>query len=229
MTIRKATTDDILAIREWLEETQSGFLNNWNLIEKGQTKGEVTVLLDGAVPIAYCLSSQSTLEIFEVKKSRRLGGTGRQLVHHILAEERDSGSWAITGFCQPEESLPFWLKVGFQRAVDPNQEYQVAYPFRHKHEIPKYMVTCQLDFKLHSYPDDAPYASKSITAAIEYDGTYSLTEDFLEYAASIDMRLTVTRDGELLYDDKCKYIDEVGGELRFPWVRVRYLEPVVDT
>ncbi len=229
MTIRKATTDDIFAIREWLEETQSGFLNNWNLIEKGQTKGEVTVLLEGIKPIAFCLSSQSTLDIFEVKKSRRLGGTGRRLVHHILAEARGSGSWGITGFCQPEVSLSFWLKVGFQRVVDPNQEYQVAYPFRHMHAIPEDLVTCQLDFKLHRYPDEALYASKSITAAIENDGTYSLTEDFLEYAASGDIRLTVSRNGEPLYDGKCKYIEEVGGEIRYPWVRVRYFEPVVGT
>lgn len=123
MRFRLATTEDLKIIKSWLKEefdhsrTGNGFYNNTNLIEEGQKRGELTVAIDNKdnLPVAFYLGNGCSAEILEVRPDYRGKGIGRLFVEYIIKCAKDKGYPAISGFCCPEESLPFWLKMGFKR------------------------------------------------------------------------------------------------------------------
>jgi GNAT superfamily N-acetyltransferase len=225
MLIRHATQSDLLAIRVWLEEEarregERGFLNNMSLIEDGQRKRELTVLLEDSMsPAAFCLASDRDMHILEVRPDRRGQGLGRRLVEHVLSRSRDAGSLGMCGHCCPEESLPFWLHIGFKHVPDHVQAYRIAYPFRRARSLIPNAPTHDVTFTLFTdYPAETVRKTRTITASC-LGGSYQLAEDFVEYASDPDELLRIEADDRVLYAGKSKYVDRVGGEHRSPWIR----------
>ncbi len=198
-----------------------GFYNNTTLIEEVQKKDELTVAIDNKdnLPVAFYLGNGCNSAILEVRPDYRGKGIGRLLVEHIIKCAKNKGYPGISGSCSPE-SLPFWLKMGFERVHNPNQTYEVAYPIRQKHQLPLNCERYDITFKLYeNFGCNNPQKTKVISAALpgQY---YDLEEDFVEYAYNHDTLLVVESAGQKLFGDSIKYIGEIGGDYDMPWLRV---------
>lgn len=132
MQVQQALPEHLPPIRRWLQESGSGFINNWNLISVAQSKGDLHVVVAAREPIAFCLATSETIDILEVRKEFRRKGVGRRLVSQVVEAACVNGALGIYGFCKPMESLHFWKKNGFEHVWDFHQPLMIAFPFRRR-------------------------------------------------------------------------------------------------
>jgi GNAT superfamily N-acetyltransferase len=228
MRFRLATTTDLEIIRSWLKKEYDrsragkGFYGNINGIEKGQEKDELTVAIDDKdnLPVAFYHGNRCNAAILEVRPGYRRKGIGRLLVEHIIKCAKDKGYPGISGFCSPEKSLPFWLKMGFERVHNPNQTPEVAYPIRQKRQLPLNCERYDITFKLYEDSGGNNLHKTQVISAALCGQDYELEEDFVEYVYNSNSLLVIVSSGQELFRDEIRRIDEIGGEYEMPWLRV---------
>lgn len=111
----------ISQIRTWLEIEQltekKGFFCHWEMIEKAFDEKRLTLISDDDLVVGFLIYKLSDfvvdIKLAEIKTSHRGLGLGRKLVEKSLSAFRREGIVVAELFCSPEESEPFWKKLGF--------------------------------------------------------------------------------------------------------------------
>jgi N-acetylglutamate synthase-like GNAT family acetyltransferase len=119
--IRKATKDDLRAVRQWLEREEAqdvhgNFLCNWEVIDAAHRREEVLVYIDDCgAPAGYLTGYLGRDTILQVRNDVRGCGVGTQLVKACVESIEKSGEPNGLTFvqCAPEDSRTFWAKMGF--------------------------------------------------------------------------------------------------------------------
>ena len=110
-------------IEEWLKqewnETRKGFYCNWSVIAEAFEKGNLNLITenDSAVGfMAYRIYDlTAVIDIVEIEPSKRKNGLAKKLVVETLGFLKSKGVLTIELFCSPENSEPFWKRIGFFR------------------------------------------------------------------------------------------------------------------
>jgi GNAT superfamily N-acetyltransferase len=224
--IRKATTEDLEAVRKWLQQENDdghhSFIVNMSMIEDGQRDGSLTVLVDKELPVAFVLGEQN-LAILAVKQDRRSGGIGRKLATNWFEQARERDLIGFDGECSPSSSLSFWKKMGCTQIKSQNHNPWVIMPFRKTHDLPDGVGTVRLSFELHDDDKKAIPGWEIVNAAIIENDDYMLAQDFVAYVPDYNTRLTVWADGLAIRSTKVTHIQDIDGECYGSWIRVRNL------
>ena len=229
-TIRFATPNDLSQIRGWLEREHNdgvhgSFFCNYNMIEAGQEASFLTALVreSDQLPVAFSLGD-ANIDILAVKADCRRQGLGRYLAQHVIDHARERDIMGMHGECAPPTSKPFWRSLGFRTVAPPygggGNGNWIACPLPHENHLqdgPLRTITVALT--------DGQSQGQPIfqSPAVETHGHYLLARDFVEFMPQTNTRLEVHCDGNAVFSNKNKYVSEIGGERRFPWVRLRRL------
>lgn len=118
--VRQAIENDMGYMFAWTRNQHKpdgiGFLNNWRRTEyEYLMKKGIYSCVDMATGLAVGYI-HADFYILSVKESERMKGIGRMLVDYAkeLYVVRDIGSAEIEIECQPNTSIPFWERMGFE-------------------------------------------------------------------------------------------------------------------
>lgn len=227
-TIRKATRGDLRRIRAWLKQEhrdgiEGSFWSNYDLIEKGQQSGSLTALIrdSDAMPVAFCLGSDN-IEILEVKEDCRRNGFGRHLAQYFIDSAWRRDVIGLHGECAPQSSRPFWTAMGYVSVPSlsgGDNEFWVALPLPHQNDLPQGTARVSVAIALEDNEDQLQPVFQCDAALV--DGKYVLARDFVKFVPNPNRRIRVSCDGVSIFSKKAKYVAEIGGERRVPWVRFR--------
>lgn len=111
----------LIQIRTWLyqeyEVNGKGFHCHWDMIEKAFDENRINLISDSDLIVGFLVYKLSDLvmdiKLAEIKPSHRGLGFGRKLVEKSFSAVRAEGIIVAELFCSPEESEPFWKKLGF--------------------------------------------------------------------------------------------------------------------
>ena len=139
--IRQATDEDVPRILDWLKSSGSGFLGNSKLIVEGQARNNLVVAVQTSDEqlVGFLLSTDTTMDIMEIKEAFRGQGIGRMLATHGLNRIEQAGRIGVLIQCCPKTSIQFWEKIGFQHVDKPNgmdHGYFSAYIFPNTAQVP---------------------------------------------------------------------------------------------
>lgn len=108
-------------IEEWLIEEKNkfneGFYCNWNIIREAFTEKRLNIITENDFAIGFIVYRISDLTaeivIAEIKPTERRKGIAKELINGTLEYFRTKEILVTQLFCSPENSEPFWKKVGF--------------------------------------------------------------------------------------------------------------------
>jgi GNAT superfamily N-acetyltransferase len=227
--IRLATTEDLDAIHQWLkEEDATGkhgcFLCNFNLLERGQGAGRLTVLteLDGRQPIAFCLSGDCSLDILAVKADRRGYGYGRQLAQHCIDEAKRRGNPGLLVLCKPTSSIGFWLKMGFKKVDLSDREHcHAAITFSRRRsdfrDTDGGLSDLRIDYQ-SSPRNQTEFCSFRTRVAHRDANRYILEESFSALIEDCNTIIRVVLDDRIISNRELKYSYDLGFVQNDPFV-----------
>jgi predicted GNAT family acetyltransferase len=129
----KPTEKHLNQIKNWLIEewnkTNNGFYCNWEMIEKSFDEKRLSVLTynDNAVGfVVYKICKLvAVIEITEIKPSERKKGYAKKLIIATLEYFKSKKILVVHLFCSPENSEPFWRKIGFLNYPDILNYYRI--------------------------------------------------------------------------------------------------------
>lgn len=224
--IRKATADDLETIRGWLQQEKDdgydSFICNISMIQDGQREGWLTVLVE-EIPIAFALGDQS-LSIFAVKRDRRGGKVGTKLAQHCFQDACERDVIGFKGECSPISSLPFWLRMGCTQIRSTNEKPRFIKPLALSRDLPEGAEVDALSFQLYDSNGKAIPGWGVVKTAIVADDDYMLSRDFIAYVPEEGVRLEIWGKNRFSHA-KLSEIEDIGGDRRGPWIRVRNLVP----
>jgi GNAT superfamily N-acetyltransferase len=113
--------DSLVQIRTWLfqeyEDTGKGFFCHWDMIVKAFEEARIILILDNNLVVGFLVFRVSDLvmdiKLAEIKPSHRGFGWGRKLIEKSFSILKAKGIVVAELFCSPQESEPFWKKLGF--------------------------------------------------------------------------------------------------------------------
>ncbi|WP_273182881.1 MULTISPECIES: GNAT family N-acetyltransferase [Methylophaga] len=212
MSFRLATDHDVETIHLWLlehdrREVHGSFLCNWSSTQRVHDENQLFVATLDDEAIAYIWGD---FGILEVREDFRKKGVGKQLVEYAMQRVISTGKIAVSIECEPESSIPFWEKMGFEF----HNKNKASYVFEKSLDIPAEgsPVTVEIMF----YPEHAkwtpetlPIKSYSPTAVLDNQGIIHLQNRVAAYVRSDnyngDAIIKICVDGEPVYFDKAKY------------------------
>ena len=227
--IRLATERDVTAIRAWLRSDRGGsvFCGNWSMIEGGQATGYLSVLCgvnDNQV-VGFLLSTDSSLDIMEIRPSFRRAGLGRMLAQHGLSRIERSGQFGVLIECAPHTSIPFWKKLGFHPIEwehDADRGNHLAFEFRRYCELPADQRVNRVRVELLPPPVCHGCAPKEFIrhAILIEDGKLLLDGRIATFVDNGDVVVKVQVDDETISEKKAKYSRDVGVEYEKGFIRL---------
>lgn len=140
----RAVAADLKVILAWLEgEYQDvgwGFWSNRCGIRRSFEEGDLWVIRDDDEAVAFQVGDYGT-DIVCVRKDRQRQGFGTALFEFSLARAIKDNVNVLAGDCSPPESLPFWLKMGFEQCGEPGSwgEIPVRRVLNREHDIPTHL------------------------------------------------------------------------------------------
>jgi GNAT superfamily N-acetyltransferase len=212
VTIEQSTDNDLEAILRWLkkeyiaEGRTRGFYCNRDLIRKGHHKGEITVLREDDVCVAFHLHG----DIMEVRPDKRGKGYGRALAEDWIRNMIAKGAAYLEIECAPSTSLGFWNKMGFRKLPSNNGK---AYARRILHQTFELPQGEDVDVKISFFREEALYR-KGIrpTAvhrprAVKHGDQIRLAERVIgmKSVPFEDVAVKIQVDDKTLYFEKAKY------------------------
>lgn len=230
LTIRSATVSDIQAIHDWLSaesitDTGGSFLYNFSLIEQGQKKGELVVLIrDGdGLPVAFALG-EANVDIFAVHYLMRRRGIGRYLARYIIDRAIKQDLIGLFGKCSPATSKPFWIAMGFTEVTAPyggDDPDWVALPLPQERVLPTSNIA---EVVISASQENHECLRPFITKGNCEKGMLYLERDFCCYQPGYDACISISLDGVEIYEEKVKNLRKKGVERHDPWTRVRAIQ-----
>ena len=122
ITNSNPTEKHLAHIKNWLIEewnkTNSGFYCHWNIIEDKFAKNNISVITENDFAIGFVVyriyEFQAVIDITEIKPTEREKGIARKLISETLDYFKQKGVLVCELFCSPENSEPFWKRIGFE-------------------------------------------------------------------------------------------------------------------
>lgn len=119
MTIKLAQQSDVDYIMEWLEAEYRangvGFFCNASVIQSYFRNELLYVFLDESqFAVGFITGPTTGPDILAVREDRQKQGIGSQLAEFMINKARDENICVMHIQCEPETSVPFWRKMGFE-------------------------------------------------------------------------------------------------------------------
>lgn len=208
-------------VKKWLErewsDTHQGFYCNWNIIEESFEKGNLNIITynDSAsgfvVYKIYGLTAK--IDILEIDPSNRKNGLAKKLVDETLEFLKSKGVLAVELFCSPENSEPFWKKIGFENFPQLPRESKINLYKTLIETLPSSEEgKAKNEIKLW---DCEPYQAEQRAPKWIWDlgylgGIGTLTNPII-FPVAQDWQIELSISGEVIITDKVKYcgLDEV--------------------
>ncbi len=181
-------------IEEW-SETKQGFYSNWNMISNAYTEKRLSIITENDNAIGFMVyriyDLTSVIDIAEIKPSERKKGFAKKMIDGTFEFFKSKGILVIQLFCSPENSEPFWKKVGFLNFPE----------FPHNSQIKMYkplIQTLKL-INLSEFENDDWLMLVNHTVWPEGDSVAALYEYSQKYEAKPNKWWFLTGDKEQLY------------------------------
>lgn len=158
----RATDADLSVILGWLEreysEDREGFWCNRSVISQSLENGDLWVIRDRGVAVAFQVGDYGT-DIVSVRKDLRRHGYGSALFKFSLAHAFENNVNILRGECSPRSSLPFWLKMGFEQygSLSLGAPVNVRRVLHREHEISSDLP--KMEVSVSFFPEQALYAT----------------------------------------------------------------------
>ncbi|ASG65862.1 hypothetical protein CEW91_10355 [Idiomarina piscisalsi] len=212
LSFRLATEHDLEAIYSWLLEhahrdVHGSFLCNWELTQQVHDDHQLFVATIEDEPVAYIWGN---FGILEVREDFRKKGIGKGLVEYAMQCAISNGKVAVSIECNPESSIPFWEKMGFEF----HNENKASFVFEKSLDVPA--DGSPVDVEIMFYPEQVKWITETLpiklysrTAVLDHQGTIHLRNRVAAYVGSGnyngDAVIKICVDSEPLYFDKAKY------------------------
>ena len=174
----RATEIDLSVILGWLEreymEDGEGFWCNRTVISQSLENGDLWVIRDRGVAVAFQVGDYGT-DIVSVRKDLRRHGYASTLVKFSLAHAFEDNLNILRGECSPSSSLPFWLKMGFERygELSLGAPVNVRRVLHREHEISSDLP--KVEVSVSFFPEKVLY-TKSVSALKVHELTGGLID-----------------------------------------------------
>lgn len=108
-------------IEEWLIEednkSNEGFYHHWSMISNAFDEKRLIIITKNDYAIGFVIYNifdlTAKIDIAEIKPIERKKGIAKKLINGTLEYFKAKGILVTELFCSPENSEPFWKKVGF--------------------------------------------------------------------------------------------------------------------
>lgn len=233
-SIRQSREGDVVSILEWLRQEKldygESFISGQIVIEACHLAGSMYVLIDEdrASPVGF-IAGYPNADILSVHPDWRERGIGCELVDHWLKRVCEDDICGVYIECKPITSVKFWKGRGFQQVTSasgsPHSHYRIL-PLIKANDLPEEARLTEISIDLQNkYDEPMPECSVKVKAGI-YGDYYLLETDFVFWTTEGDTRFII-RDGDTrTWNAEAKNIEDIGGERRGGWVRIRELEIV---
>jgi GNAT superfamily N-acetyltransferase len=244
VAVDQSTDEDLEYILHWLKAQWdddgggSGFWGNRKIIRKAHEEtSEMWVVREDGKAVAFQVGRYSP-DITCVKDTHQRKGYGSALFRAGLERAHADDVTMLSGECNPEASLPFWLKMGFKQTKE-NRGYRQGIPVEmwlpRNLPFPDGDVATDVEVELAIFPEKVRW-EKSTRAATVVRPTarmkagktrVHLGERFFipDQSDSLgDPVLMCTVNGRQVFFDKAKYPEaEALGVQRDP-LGTRYID-----
>ncbi|WP_338731433.1 GNAT family N-acetyltransferase [Mangrovimonas cancribranchiae] len=196
-------------IKEW-NETKSGFYCNWNIIEEEFAKNNVAVITENDFVIGFLVyriyEFQAIIDIAETKPTERKKGIARKLINDTLDYFGQKGVLVCELFCSPENSEPFWKRIGFENFPDLPHNSRINM-FKPLVETLKPTEKAKSDTKISLWNCE-PYQADREKAKWNWDLNFAddnktLTKPII-FPVSSDWQVELTKNGQKIVSEKVK-------------------------
>ena len=221
MPIKQAQASDVEYIMRWLEgeyrTNDGGFFCNESVIHNHFKHEELYVFLDDSqCAVGFITGPTAGPSILSVKEDRRKQGVGRELAEFIIGKAREENTCVMHIQCEPQSSVPFWKKMGFEILRPSRCGYIYAsLTLGRTHCLP---TGVDVSVSIKFYPESKLYESnvtpllEANPRAIREDGSLIilaeralLNRTTLDSGDVKDPVVSICVDGEEIYCDKAKY------------------------
>lgn len=206
---------DLATIKQWLYEEYlslnclSGFYCNWDMIETGFEKHRLLVYSLKNKPIGFVLWHEFeeciSIDIMAIAQPLRGLGIGKALVEILYIYFRKKNAFALKLFCAPKSSVSFW-KGKMKFIQFPNRGYSES-----EFTFYKLLINTNLSVtkpnsqnKLELW-DDEPYMINIKKPKWSWNIDDDLRYNPIIHPCNYNWNLRLTRNGEIIKDDKIKY------------------------
>jgi len=221
VTISSATEADAQEVLNWLKEEQgfrpngNGFYSYDRIIAEHYSEGELKVAktIDG-YPVGFITGPACSPELLAVKRAFQRRGVGKQLLEYMILKAKSEGECAMRVEVTPSISIPFFQKLGFERARSSSSsgflgwlKFESSLPVPEGKQVQVVIKFYNLDKKRKS---SAPPIQEHHDVAIQdASGLIHLTKRIsLSYPTDYsgnDRIVSIEIDGKQIYCDKAKY------------------------
>ena len=201
-------------IKKWLtkewNKTKSGFYDNWNIIENGFSKNNIVVITKNNFVIGFVVyrihEFQAVIDIAETKPTERKKGIAKKLINDTLDYFAQKGVLVCELFCSPENSEPFWKRIGFENFPElPHNS--IINMFKPLVETFKPAEKAESDTKISLWNCE-PYQAEKEKAKWNWDLNFvedneTLTKPII-FPVSSDWQMELTKNGKKIISQKVK-------------------------
>lgn len=196
-------------IEEW-NKTNSGFYCNWNIIANAITENNLSVILENDYVIGFVVyrihEFYAVIDIAEIKPSERKKGVAKKLINGTLEHFKQKGALVAKLYCSPENSEPFWKKIGFENFPELPHDTNI-------NMFKPLVETLQPTEKTKSNSiirlwNCEPYQTDYVNAKWTWELTFTTDNETLDkpiiFPTSNDWQVELIRNGEKVMSDKVK-------------------------
>lgn len=202
-------------IEKWLEKewnkTHEGFYCNWNIIEESFEKGNLNVVTENSSAVGFVVyrvyDLTAVIDIVEIRASYRKNGLAKMLINGTLEFLKSNGVLAVELFCSPENSEPFWKKIGFKNFPLLPSESRINL-YKTLVETTPISEKGKTKSKIKLWNCE-PYQADKIEAKWIWDLDYISDNGTLDkpliFPVAQDWQIQLLLNGEVMITDKVKY------------------------
>jgi len=197
-------------IDEW-NKTNQGFYCNWSIISEAFDKKNLIVITENDYSIGFVVyriyDLTAVIDITEIKQSERKKGIAKKLINETLEFFKSKGVLATKLFCSPENSEPFWKRIGFLNSPKIPHESQInMYKTLVETLQNSQENTNETTIKLWNCE---PYQANRIEPNWIWNLSFlndnkTLTKPII-FPAYKDWQIELSKNGETVISDKVKY------------------------
>ena len=208
------TQKHLADIKNWLIEehntSNSGFYCNWSIIAQGFSEKNLSVITENGLAIGFVVYSfydfQAIIDIAEIKPTERKKGYAKILIGGILEHFRSTGYLVCRLFCSPEDSQPFWKKIGFKNFPDMPHDKKINM-FLPLIDTLQPKRTAETNTKISLY-DCEPHLASQCTAKWHWDLYFcpdneTLTKPII-FPVWYDWQIELIKNGKKMICEKIK-------------------------
>ncbi len=215
--IERSNDADLETVLGWLAleaaQGKSTFHPNRNMIAKGHSEGELLVLRDQDLVVAFALGSPGVIDILETRPGYRGRGFGRRLAQHCIDRAAAADMAVIEGECAPATSLAFWQAMGFEQiparyGYNPWVLLRIGKRHRLPEGVPADVVLRTFDEEALYHDNMSPLAEYRPVAVHANLGIIQLAERVVLYEPALpngnDLVVEIALNGKRLVREKAK-------------------------